>query len=361
MVRMTKLSLRLDDGCIVCMGADGGAVRITTAKALELGKLTDRDANRIEQFVSTLKSIVPEANGAAIEHASMGGASKRMRMESGENFSSWVPKCKVMLEKMGRMFGQHKHVYWTPVNAAILPDYYKVVKNPKFFHFIETQLVNHKYSTPSEFYAECHLSFANCKLYNPVSDPYRILGEKVEVEFEKMWLASGLTNWTAGLDAETAEARGKRATAGMARQKFEAEKFEAPSKPKSQSQGMKGTKKSGKGEITSGGRGAASEQPITDVRKVEMGELLQSEAMAEHFEALMQLLPPEMLEGAEGEFELDFESLDETTLRKIDVFLRGIFGPPASEQAGHSPDVSMQDDDEDVSEGDLDDAEESDD
>ena len=32
-----------------------------------------------------------------------------------------------------------------------------------------------------------------------------------------------------------------------------------------------------------------------------------------------------MLEGADGEFELDFESLDDATIRKIDVFLRQIF------------------------------------
>ena len=78
----------------------------------------------------------------------------------------------------------------------------------------------------------------------------------------------------------------------------------------------------------------------------------------------MALLPPELLEGADGEFELDFESLDDATIRKIDVFLCTIFGPPAGaaaaatgkkKQPGSPDDASMQDDDEDVSEGDLDD------
>lgn len=78
--------------------------------------------------------------------------------------------------------------------------------------------------------------------------------------------------------------------------------------------------------------------------------------------ALTQLLPPELLEGADGEFELDFENLDDDTVRKIDVFLRGIFGPPATEEAAQvsmSPNPSAQDDDDEVSEGDLDDADES--
>lgn len=49
-------------------------------------------------------------------------------------------------------------------------------------------------------------------------------------------------------------------------------------------------------------------------------------------------------------------------MRKIDVFLRGIFGPPATEEAAQvsmSPNPSAQDDDDEVSEGDLDDADES--
>lgn len=75
--------------------------------------------------------------------------------------------------------------------------------------------------------------------------------------------------------------------------------------------------------------------------------------------ALTALLPPEMLEGADGEFELDFESLDEATLRKIDVFLRGIFphvtaaAPAASRGRGAA--LEEEDDDDEVSEGDLDD------
>ena len=78
-----------------------------------------------------------------------------------------------------------------------------------------------------------------------------------------------------------------------------------------------------------------------------------------------------MLEGADGEFELDFESLDDGTIRKIDVFLRQIFpgvpvaGPAPAGGAGggsrgrkgvsHDDDDVQDDDDDDVSMGDLDD------
>ncbi len=71
-----------------------------------------------------------------------------------------------------------------------------------------------------------------------------------------------------------------------------------------------------------------------------------------------------MLEGADGEFELDFEALDEETIRKIDVFLRTIFGPPAGEAASGaaaaSP-ASAEEEEEEASEAEIDDTEDSED
>jgi hypothetical protein len=79
---------------------------------------------------------------------------------------------------------------------------------------------------------------------------------------------------------------------------------------------------------------------------------------------LMALLPPEMLAGAEGEFELDFEALDDGTLRKIDIFLRRIHqedaspasfgggGPPASVRL--DPDTSEGMEEEEDSDNDSD-------
>ena len=96
--------------------------------------------------------------------------------------------------------------------------------------------------------------------------------------------------------------------------------------------------------------------PISEARKREMGEQMQSEAMEPHMEQFMNLLPANLLEGADGEFELDFEALDDPTLQKIDVFLRGIFGPPVGSAAAAAADLigsdeleEILDDDDDMS------------
>lgn len=104
-----------------------------------------------------------------------------------------------------------------------------------FFSQVEDKLVKRKYTSPEQFNADMRLAFDNCQLYNPPDDPFRKLGQKVEAEYDQLWVASGLA------DSETMEARGKRATAGVARPKYEPV---APSKPKD-SQGGKRAKVGG--------------------------------------------------------------------------------------------------------------------
>ncbi len=151
-----------------------------------------------------------------------GQALTRMDPPCAQLTADWEPKCKSILEKLGRKFGVDKPVYWNPVDAKVLPDYYnvrggkqekhialpdawhydyefdpiktrrghrtsdlggvmckQVIKNPMFFGSIEQNLVKHKYNSASEFQADCQLSFNNCMLYNPVNDPFRKKGEEV--------------------------------------------------------------------------------------------------------------------------------------------------------------------------------------
>ena len=58
--------------------------------------------------------------------------------------------------------------------------------------------------------------------------------------------------------------------------------------------------------------------------------------------AFMELLPSKILQGVQDdELELDLESLDNATIRKIDVFLRQIF--PEESVAGPAMKPSMED------------------
>lgn len=75
---------------------------------------------------------------------------------------------------------------------------------------------------------------------------------------------------------------------------------------------------------------------------------------------LMGLLPAEMLEGADGEFELDFERLDNATLLKIDRFLRdlglGSRVAASPSMVSHNPSVRLDNDEDDDDDGDFEDS-----
>ena len=63
-----KPALRLDDGSLINWGEDGVASRIPVQKAVATNKIGDKDCDRLEQFISTARSMAPR--GAAVELAS---------------------------------------------------------------------------------------------------------------------------------------------------------------------------------------------------------------------------------------------------------------------------------------------------
>ena len=230
----------------------------------------------------------------------------------------WTAKCKGLLSRIANVLGKDKHAFWSTIDPNLVKDYYTIIKDPIFFGQIENKLRNRQYRTPFEFHADVSKMFFNCMLYNPIGDYFRLLAERASADYELAWAATGFTgmNPTSFQGGGIDTGPGKRSKAGQARQKFEPDTFDAPPSSKAKAGGLKNPK-------------VMKDAPISEARKREMGEQMQSEAMENHMEQFMSLLPPELLEGADGEFELDFEALDDPTLRKIDVFLRGIFGPPA--------------------------------
>ena len=238
-------------------------------------------------------------------------------------------KCKGLLTRIGNVMGKDKHAFWMTINPKLVPDYYNIIKDPIFLGQIEEKLRGRQYKSPLEFHADVTKFFNNCFMYNPIGDYFRVLSEKASADYEAAWNATGFSgmNPTSFQGGGIDTGPGKRSKAGQARPKFlpDADTFDAMPKPKP---GFKGSNPKVRKEV-----------PISETRKREMGEQMQSEAMEPYMEQFMNLLPPSLLEGADGEFELDFEALDDPTLRKIDVFLRGIFGPPVGIAAAAATDL----------------------
>ncbi|KAJ9516844.1 hypothetical protein QJQ45_027255 [Haematococcus lacustris] len=215
----------------------------------------------------------------------------------------WVMKALDVLQRVGVVLGLNKQLYWEPVDPKVLPSYYTVITRPIFIGQIQDRLNRGIYQAPSEFAADMRLHWANVKQFNPKHDPFHILGLKAEACFEEAWAQSGY-----GVE------RARRASAAMPTQKFETDRSDGQAK-----------NKSSRTPTGRPSRGAArADAPISVERRNQMATFLSDlpDELSDHFASL---LPKELLDGmTSGELELDFENLDEATLKRIDQWLREI-------------------------------------
>ncbi len=95
---MHNVSLRLDNGDLI-LRKDDETLKLAWNKAIGMGKLGERDFQRLEQLCATAESLAPKTNGTdlvgdACSHLAssltsraphQGGAAKRARLDGGDN------------------------------------------------------------------------------------------------------------------------------------------------------------------------------------------------------------------------------------------------------------------------------------
>ncbi|KAL6063601.1 Transcription initiation factor TFIID subunit 1 [Balamuthia mandrillaris] len=96
--------------------------------------------------------------------------SRRRLSKSGRG--AGVELCN-LLERAWNKVSEHNFAapFREPVNAKLVPDYYKVIKRPMDLKTIKTKLQNFKYHSRGEFLDDMKLMVANCHQYNDVRNP----------------------------------------------------------------------------------------------------------------------------------------------------------------------------------------------
>eukprot|EP00798_Chlamydomonas_sp_ICE-L_P023334 gene23334-30582_t len=325
---------RADSACptsVLGGGNTSSAIKLTVDKAIRMNppRAGAKDVARLERLIASVKTAMPHSS---LDHFALEEHdSKRARVDISPITEADYAKCSAILKKCVSWLGSLREpmdakvafykpvnredlpdaniAFYKPVNKEVLVDYDLIVNNPICLQQIEEKLKMRRYSCVHDFSDDMKLLDSNCKLYNPENDPYRKVGDRLATMFEQLWVSSGMSG-----------ERGKRATAGVAAPKYDPEVFEPLPVPKASGVSKSGGKKAAGGEVSSGARGPKNmSQEHRGMIAEQLGELSE-----EHMEGLMQLLPPEMLDGADGEFELDFEALELDTLWKIDAFLKNI-------------------------------------
>ena len=75
----------------------------------------------------------------------------------------------------------HAYIFAEPVNKALAPNYYQVIKNPMDLSTMKRKYDRHEYITVNQFKEDFKLMIKNCKIYNQSKNIFY----KCAVEFEK--------------------------------------------------------------------------------------------------------------------------------------------------------------------------------
>eukprot|EP00891_Asterochloris_glomerata_P002951 jgi/Astpho2/2951/fgenesh1_pg.00050_%23_182_t len=227
MVNARKLSLRLDNGAVLCSTEEGKAVLLSLQQAFTNGRLRELDSLRLQKLLLALHTNVPSAPplrslsslkrqaDAEMQH---GPRQSYGRQESpavsgysaGDN---WKDKCLDILRAvLGVIPADSRFIFDRPVDQRLVPDYYTIIKRPMDLGTITHNLQTGKYDGPLQFCEDMRLVWKNCFTYNAKDSPVGKLGKLGEREWEQRWAASGLSS---------SEARARRNNAGIAAAKYE--------------------------------------------------------------------------------------------------------------------------------------------
>ncbi|CAG8477562.1 1028_t:CDS:2 [Ambispora gerdemannii] len=261
----------------------------------------------------------------------------------------------VLKELRKKQHYPYAYPFYEPVDAEKLqvPDYYTVIKQPRDLQTIGNKLENDQYENAKVFEDDIRLMFRNCYTYNPPgSDVYR-MGQQLEAVFDKKWREKPIPQQRAPSVENQAEEMSESEQEDESQQHLKAlqkhlaalqtqiASMQKPSKTKPKKTSSKTPKTPTRKNSTksvkettvkktvkkpralSASKPSTEEQvPLTPEQKNDLSDrigLLTEEGMADLIELIRESGAP--LEAQNGNYELEIESVDANTARKIYDFV----------------------------------------
>ncbi|KAG8980541.1 hypothetical protein FRB90_007661, partial [Tulasnella sp. 427] len=113
------------------------------------------------------------------------GAGRRVKRDDGS--AEQLKYCmKIIHGLFGRQYENWAWFFYDPVDKAIVPGYYDVIKKPMDMNTIKRKLEQDQYTNVNQFHKDFKQIIENCFAFNPAG-PVRDAGHKLEEEFNRRW------------------------------------------------------------------------------------------------------------------------------------------------------------------------------
>jgi bromodomain-containing factor 1 len=173
-----------------------------------LEKYFETSINRMPQDLSQLKSHDSPARRSSQPVTPSGPRPKREAVSSPRRNLSYAPTpttakksgsgeltfCRSVLNELCKK--QHSAINWPfmdPVDPVALgiPDYFDIIKNPMDLGTIRKKLDSRQYSTSDQFESDVKVIFSNCYAYNSMDSDISQMARQLEEVFENKWATRG--------------------------------------------------------------------------------------------------------------------------------------------------------------------------
>lgn len=127
----------------------------------------------------------PPKDSGYYEPSRTNGAGRRAKRDDGT--AEQLKYClKIINGLFGRQYENWAWFFYDPVDKAIVPGYYDVIKKPMDMNTIKRKLEQDGYANANQFYKDFRQLIENCYTFNPAGT-VREAGHKLEEEFNRRW------------------------------------------------------------------------------------------------------------------------------------------------------------------------------
>ncbi|KAG8951765.1 hypothetical protein FRC03_012386 [Tulasnella sp. 419] len=117
-------------------------------------------------------------------------SSNKMKKQKDDGTADQLKFChRIVMDLYKKQYANFAYFFYDPVDAAMVPNYYKVIKKPMDLSTLKKKLELKEYPDAKRFYTDFKQIIKNCLHFNPEGSSVREAGQQLDRVFEEKWSA----------------------------------------------------------------------------------------------------------------------------------------------------------------------------